>query len=326
MAKPSKYQKILSQIYKNVYSKKWICFDPSCNENSINSHLLQQNGMLNEISENGHFIEVKMTDVFKWAPKQTPLEFKLVGISKAISQPLFCNKHDTSLFKEIESKNIDFKNYRSQLLFSYRTICSELRKKQLNIEVYERLLNSQTLYGEFNRDMANQFVEGTKLGVKDLELYKAWFEAELKDEKGGFKFSTLEYPQIKVYGSAIHSPVDYANDNPNQVDPLNSIFIHIIPYNLRLNVIVGYHKKYTNSWIKEYVNSWMDLDKETLEYKLNDLFMTKIESWGMSPKLYKNIPLSTKNDIMTYINDNAMNYSIDQKVNFNIFLGNNYGI
>jgi len=326
MAKPSEFQKILAQIYKHVNEKKWTCLDPKCSDFAINSHLLQQKGVLDQITENGHTIEVKFAGVFKWNSNTPPLEFKLTGITKAISYPLFCSNHDSQIFNEIESNEIDFDDYRTQLLFSYRVVCSELRKKHQALEVKQRVLNSKTLQGQFNREPIELFVESLKMGINDLFTYKAWFEAELEDNKHEFEFITLKYPIIKVYGAAIHSPVDYESDDPLQVEPLDSVFIHIIPHDDHLNIILGYHKRYTNDWIKKYINSWINLNQSKLELKLTDLFVTKIESWGMSPLLYRKIPTKVKDSIIEYIGDNAMDYSIHQSVNFNIFEGENYGI
>lgn len=127
------HQKTIAQIYKNVYSKKCHCLEPTCDKEAINSHLLQRNGILSTITEKGHLIEIRPIDLFKWKKNQPMLEFKLIGINSAISLPLFCNYHDSSLFKNIESRTISFYLYENQLLFSYRTLCAELRKKERNI-------------------------------------------------------------------------------------------------------------------------------------------------------------------------------------------------
>lgn len=39
--------KILQNINKNVNNKNWECLHPNCENNAINSHLLQKNGILN---------------------------------------------------------------------------------------------------------------------------------------------------------------------------------------------------------------------------------------------------------------------------------------
>ncbi|MCF8296451.1 MAG: efflux RND transporter permease subunit [Saprospiraceae bacterium] len=49
------------------------------------------------------------------------MNFQKIGINQALTFPGFCNKHDTEIFREIETESIDFKNYKTNLLFSYKT-------------------------------------------------------------------------------------------------------------------------------------------------------------------------------------------------------------
>jgi len=322
---PSKeHQKIYSQIFKNVFSRSWKCLIDECNKTSINSHLLQQNGILNTVAENGHLYELKAKDTFKWDNESPVLEFTLVGIKKAISLPLFCNEHDTTFFKEVESNPIDFHKYRSQLLLSFRAVCAEIRKKQRNIEIFTRILNANTLKGEIDRDSIEIFLKGTAFGITDLERYKGLLGEEIKLNKATFSFSTFTYPLIKIYGSATFSPMDDFTD-PDQNHPLNAVFIHVIPYNNILHVIVGYHNDCVDEWITNYLDSWRNLETRDLENKLTNLFATRIETWGLSPSLYRSIPAKTLKKLIRYCSDNAMNHSVNQKVDFNIFESNNYG-
>ena len=105
-----KIKKIIAQIDKNVKHKQWECLIDGCSEIAINSHLIQQNGLLNNISINGHLIELRMRDAFKWNKEESPIVFQQIGIRKALSYKVFCNKHDTQIFKPIESNNVEFYN------------------------------------------------------------------------------------------------------------------------------------------------------------------------------------------------------------------------
>src|SRR5436190_16641801 len=127
MQKP---QNIIAQITKNLKNKKWNCLIDGCDEVAINSHLIQQNGLLSNITYNGHLVELKMMDANKWDNKKLPFEFGTVGIKQALSHKVFCNKHDTEIFKPIEKDDENFDSYEAFLLFSYRAVCAEIRKKE----------------------------------------------------------------------------------------------------------------------------------------------------------------------------------------------------
>lgn len=322
MKRSNEFQNTCSNIQKSVKKKKWPCLINDCRANAINSHLLQKNGILNTISEDGHLYEIRSKDVFSFEENEPALEFKLVGIDKeALSLPLFCNNHDTRYFKPIETEPINFTYYKTFLLLSYRAVCGEIRKKERNIEFFSRLLNSLTLNSERGSglDEMKIFLLGTKLGLKNLMDYKYLFEKELHTLKSEFTFQTYVYPLIKVYGSATFSPVDYNTVVPFKEKLLDALFMHIIPYKEKLYIIVGYHNSHSSNWMKDYLLSWQNLDRLSLELKLTDLFAARIESWGMAPDLHRTIDPKRLRRFVEYCHDNAHNLSAGQNPKFNLF-------
>ena len=272
----------LNKIERHIENEKWPCLHPNCQAIAINSHLLQRNGILNVVAENGHLCEMRTPNVYERENKL--IDIKKVGINQAISFPLFCSKHDSSLFKSIEGKHIDFDRYQSQLLFSYRSLCSEIRKKEFNIELFSALPEGKDKF---------DLLVFTRLGLEDLKHYKELFEDEIDMPQNNFTFLHLSYPFIPVYASGTSTSfsldgtfVDFTEGiGVNQI--IDSIFINIIPQKESLEIIVGYNNSHTNSKIKNYVNSWKNLSKQQLFYKIIDLFNNSLESWGMSPSFYK---------------------------------------
>lgn len=47
---------IYETIIKRVNDKQRICQSPGCSDYTINSHLMQRNGVLSHITENSHLI------------------------------------------------------------------------------------------------------------------------------------------------------------------------------------------------------------------------------------------------------------------------------
>ena len=319
MSKPTSRQRIIANIIKNVNNKKWDCIIDGCAEKAINSHLLQQNGILDNVSTEGHLIEYKQTDPFTWRKDVPPFEMKKIGKKKAFSLPLFCNNHDTTIFKEIEKHPIDLEHYRVHLLLSYRVVCAEIRKKEINVEQFKRILNAESLKGGGGSKQIELAKEGNELGIKDLEKYKKLFEEELDNETSQFTFKVYEYPFLDIYGSAIFSPIDYFITDPKQVAPLYSVFIHVIPYNDKTYIIVGYANDYVDDWIKRYVDSWKNLEEEDFEKHLTKLFAAHIENWGMSPDLLAEIKEENLKKFKKYIALNANNLSPHQQIEFNLF-------
>jgi hypothetical protein len=287
---------VFSNIIKNTNNKKWECLHPGCIQHAISSHLLQKNGILNNIVENHHLLQIKLNDLFK-IEKDGYMEFKRVGINQVVTFPLFCNHHDTQIFKSVEGDVIDFFNYTSQLLFSYRALCAELKKKQKNIEIENRAIDSNILSTLLGRSFIKSQEDSRKanqIGVNDLSFFKNEFESELIAPKNNFIFHTLKFSLLGLSISAVFSHV---SNNANIIrtytsaEPLNTVFVNVIPQADGLYVIIGYHKTKVDDWIIKYVESWLNCPKDEPHLLLSDL-VTRVETWALAESLFKSISTS----------------------------------
>ncbi|WP_028892825.1 hypothetical protein [Tenacibaculum sp. 47A_GOM-205m] len=321
MTKP---QNIIAQVSKNVKKIQWECLVDDCKENAINSHLIQRNGLLSNIAINGHLIEIKMVDAYKWNSKEPPFNFSLVGIKNALSHKVFCNNHDTEIFKPIENEKKDFKTYISFLLFSYRAICAEIRKKMVNIENHTRLINSKILDGKINKEQLQLIINGNKLGITDLRAMKEMLEDEIQNEEGKYSFYAYKYDSIEVYASAAFSATSIELPKEEGSLDLENLYIHILPLYEETLILVGYHNDYKNDEMIEYCESWSELDKKQLEVKLTNLFATSIENWGVSPSLYNDFKEKNKKQYIKELTKNSSYFGIAKTTDFNLFEKKNY--
>ncbi|AZJ36648.1 hypothetical protein [Tenacibaculum singaporense] len=315
--------KVLQAIFKNAKNKKQKCL--ICEENSINSHLLQKNGILNLISTNSHITQIKGNDFFK-AEKDGIISIKSIGINNAMSYPLFCNSHDTDIFAPIEIEEHNLNDYNSQLLFSYRSLCAEIRKKIINVDIFKRVNNSRqfAINTQFI-DMAKSQVEANTMGIQDLNWYKNIMELEINNSNNNqdFIFEKIDFDFIPISASAVYTPINPEEHTlgflKKSENILNYIFINLIPQKDKLSLIIGYHKSKSSKWILEYISSWKKLTQLDFELKLTDLFATKIETWAISPDFWKELKPENIKAFKEYWNKNANNLRITQNVNFNLF-------
>lgn len=313
-----KTQNIIAQIDKNVKSKKWECLVDNCHEFAINSHLVQQNGILNNISSKGHLVELKLTDTNKWGNKSPLLEFCSVGIKQALSHKVFCNKHDSSLFKEIENKESNFESYNAFLLFCYRAACAEIAKKRLEIEKDRRIINANTLDGKINKKALSLRLNSFEEGVYYLKILKEELEAELEGNSDKFTFFAYRYPCSGVYASAIFSAAN-TGMLANLHDELRNIYIHILPLVDYTLILIGFNNNYTSDLIKSYCKSWNNLNLEELQIKLSNLFTYNIENWGMAPDLFYQLKPEIKDKFISLASQNSLSYGLDLAHRFNLF-------
>ena len=161
--KEPKIAKIITDCSENAKKSTNSCYFPGCKNKSINSHILQKNGILSSIATDGHLWRYQVQyfddDLFV---------FKKVGINKIYTFLGFCNEHDTNLFKKIETNTIDFSDYESSLQFLLRTVYNEVCLKQVVIKMLECTRDSPQLQSDSYFLNAN--IEQNKVGLVDLKF------------------------------------------------------------------------------------------------------------------------------------------------------------
>lgn len=261
------------------------CFYPDCNKPSINSHILQKNGILSELEENGHVMQMEMN------PFEDDIHFfKKTGINKAFSFKCFCTTHDSELFSAIETNNIDFSIYKNNLLFTLRTKYNEKFRKIVNAKMREILIERHT--DLFNIYHLNGINEQEKLGIKDIEKTEKIIWNDLTTEQESFIFLVRDIAKIPLCLSAFynyettHELIEHLRIHGKDKENVSDIFINVFPYMGKTKFMMGYKKK-DEKTVKQYVNSVFKESEKRLLSKLTNLLLFQCETWVTSESFYK---------------------------------------
>lgn len=295
------------------------CMCPGCSENAINSHLLQRNGVLNHVAEDGHVYELSKSNYYN--NSTNGISFRRIGINNAHSYHLFCFNHDTTLFKPIEGTSLDYNNYNHQLLFTYRTICTDIRKKEIDLNYYDDLIQKY-FYDKEKRARILIGKCGCLDNIRDYTFYKKEVERELLYSIGSFVFEHYTYPKIGLYASSAFSYIEY-NDYEKKVmdsNPWECCFLNIIPTQYNTEIIIGYHRDYTNSNLIDLSKKLYDSNQTQLGLELTNLLL-HVDDWGLSPSLFKRIPQERKDRFLIIFTQYLMNYDSSLWVDFDLFEG-----
>lgn len=310
---------IRKQVCRN---NTWDCICSGCSEKAINSHLLMRNGVLNRVVEDGHLYELRSDAIQAFRPDKMPISFKRVGINQAISLPLLCIGHDTGLFIEIEREEVNYANYRHLLLYCYRALLAEIRKKEIELEILRRESKSTVLYTYYGYDGIRNIeiqYENMKKGIQELNYYCDCLKSDIDNDTESFVFSSRGLDIKGVYASSTSSLFTTEQDMESD-KILNTFFFHLIPTESATQLIIGYHKEHYNNSLLNYVKRWQEVQNEEIGIMLTALF-TQIETWGMSPSLYERIK---EQNITRYYNKLAYSLkSVNQipREDFNLFDG-----
>lgn len=317
--------KIIAEIWRSEVNRSRKCILHGCNETAINSHLLQRQGILSNIVDQGHFYVLGSPNFFSFnSEAEALIKFKRIGINEGMSLPIFCSTHDISLFKEIENGNIDFNDYKNQLLFSFRSVCGEIRKKEINSDIQGRVINHPTFRSETSYEMMEHFellLTGFVYGTKDLLYYKSEMEFDLlNSEMRRFVFESIETKLTDVCASTIFNPIYIPGlTDPLREEPLEAILLNIIPQMTSTVIISGYHIEHSTKWIDNFNESWKYLNILELEQRVSEMLIKRTETWGLSPRLFDKLSDEKRATIINEFLSDVYNHNQDMTTKINIF-------
>jgi hypothetical protein len=269
----------------NAIKKITQCFYPRCTNKAINSHILQKNGIISSIAENGHVYEMEISKY-----KETEHFFKKIGINDAFSFSCFCQHHDTELFKSIETDTIDFSEYKNCLLFTLRTMYNEKFRKLVNIEMFNQLISNFS--DLFDIDYLKKEIEGNNLGIMDMEKTEKLIWNDLNAGTKSFIFKIREISKLDVCLAAFYNYEtsqeleEYYKIYHKQKEDVSDIFINLFPYKSKSILLMGY-KKQDEKTVKGYVCDFFSDNEKRLERKITNLMMFRCETWIISSTFYK---------------------------------------
>lgn len=310
--------------FRNSKKKSRKCLFKNCDKTAIKSHALQKNGILKQISEKNHLFQFSNVPPFK-KKKKGNFELSRIGINDVYTFPGFCKEHDTSVFKPIETNEFDIESNKSINLFSYRALCQEIRRKEIAVDLADKLIATN-----FNITLVMHMTDyktGLLNGLKNLYFFKKELENDIEKNEDCFIHKICEIPKTEICISAPlniydrENPLTETHDNNGNVtnNPFVTSFFNTFPYKDKSYVMITLHKdlkcKWTENLFKKFKNS-----KNSEHLKLiSDLISTRFEFWCVSPKLKSKFAQEKINQMIEIWSNEVLNFDSEIETDFNIF-------
>lgn len=317
--KQKKIQDRLNRLYAKAQNHKRQCSSSDCRNNAINSHILQKNGILNGIATNGHVI-ISKTDFLN----EDLFYFKKVGINTAFTFKGFCSTHDNSIFKPIEGSEIDFEDYKSQLLFAYRTILNEKHKKKVLITWNNLQINDSEISQVVDKTLLKATNVQNEIAITDLKYYENIIVSNLQSKKEDFVFK-VRY--IKEFDICLASHFTFETTRERQAyikktgkdyELLTDIFVSLFPIEGETVFMMGYLKSMEDK-CGEFVKNFFEIEEPDLLHEMNKLLLMRCEEWVCSEKFYNEHIEEREDKINAIFQDAATTLNEDKEVELNIF-------
>lgn len=311
----------INQAIRDCKIKKCIYPDTnSCSKSIINSHSIQNNRILNNISVDGHVL------MFVPNYKNNISEIRPVSKNKATTFNGFCKYHDDVVFKDIETKEFVGEN-KQIFLFAYRAFAFEHHRK---LEATQMLKNTFAKIPKSSSE-CKVFLSAYKshtLTIQDNLFIKHIFDDSIRCNKFDILESIIWNLDYKIdFSTTTMFPLQYdlkgilLNDIES-CTPMKKIFLSVFPQNNKSYIIL--------SWLKQDNDTYINLKKQLKELKIeevftffNNLIVNNTENIVISPRLWNNW---TSVQQKSFESKFQLNYNIIDPSNQNLLSTTNYNL
>lgn len=256
-------------IFEKSFSKNSTCFMnvfEECEEVSIDSHSISA-VQLKCLSESHHISTISSGKLYD--PKSVT-GFKLISVKSASTFPGFCNNHDNTLFKRIDTDQlIASKNNIALLLF--RSFVQEAYKKMRGLALTESYQLIDHIAEQERKNTSSAF----DLGSRDLLLQAYKTYNEVKYDKVSLKFISFEFQEIFpfCYLSPINFEIkpSFGDKDPLANVPYESCLIGLLPTTSGSKFMLGFppsQGKYVSIFLRRLGKSRSGIPSKLLQLGL----------------------------------------------------------
>lgn len=288
-----KFSSILDKSRKQSKKKEYQCCIPGCNEVALlHSHLVPQSALKKYICDDKHqLIQNQIDEIHPMVAVKTgeiSLEtFYTIGISEAMSMPIFCKKHDNDLFCEFEgdADSADPYNPRFQILQALRAI-GALRYRESRLLEQNMIKSSLSEFyvgGVYNDEsqMYQNLVHRYDSTISNL------YKAVETDDYDNYEFVCFELEPLKL--AICDAFIDDTDLKEHIMDdeysiPVKALYINMIPKNNNSYLFIGYDKKNVSNALIELLEKWKTAFKDGLDIKVLYVILCHCSNnWCISP-------------------------------------------
>ena len=320
---------MLTKSWQDTDYKTCMAFDKEkCDKTIKGAHSIQNNRILNRISEDGHVY------CFKAEADENGLNtiFKKISKNKASTFFGFCDLHDTELFLPIEQKEYNQEPIQN-FLFAFRAHALEFHKKQRSLKNFQNIVKTFP-YVVFDP----MFVNGYRVAEfdvndnsNDYSIFNEYFSTGNFTEMRTFYYK-LDFEVDFAVSTAFAVQYDLEQNEINDIyfdktdERMPSIYVNVYPVENGTNIILSYHLKDDQKY-KKYFDQLEELSTEKLLEHLNYLIIEYTENVFFSPSFVEGLTEKQKESILKsfgssiFILDKLDLMMKDNYYNFNLFSG-----
>lgn len=278
---------MINHYFDNLQTGIDKCHFPgdACTSTAIKAHSIQNNRILNLLSDNNHVIMPQMNP---GSPDTPPsLEFKKISRHKATIFTGLCKKHDNELFYPIDNNLIDVTNsehlfliaYRS-LLRSYHVECETALKYQITLN---KLMEEKRVSEKCYSPPMVMATEQIMVAYAFYEYKLLWDAAYLKKDWSSFSHKVIDLGLCRPTIAA--SSLFQTKKQSNDTDILSYIGINVFPQDGKYWVVYSYLQNDHADAISE-IDRILQAVGYYQKYQISKQLLQHVENFVLAPHFY----------------------------------------
>lgn len=290
-----------------MYGLPTHCMYPGCMQTPILSHSQQAGGALSTIARDGRVVmpTKKFFDILPhWLESGKPKgRFCFVPIKSAATFKGFCSKHDTELFRCIDTRPLSINDEDQVLAFHRRAVAFELRNKFELIAFLRAQVKSMRMRGLFSKEFVDDFRIHSLLLHGDFDFIWAplWVDHPMQNISyvwrviphgvGVSVTSTIPAMTEKHLFTYSNRHIDLQKKTIDRPRP--TFTLSIVPEKAQTHVVMAWNRC-IEPFIGPFRERMVSEDDRVFAEFLNYCVFCLSEDFCLSPTLWDSIPPETK--------------------------------
>ena len=277
----------------------------SCTKEAIRAHSIQNSRVLDLIHKNGHVI----TPTLRYPIDGPKVGFVEIGRNKASTFTGFCEEHDSSIFKPLDTQEFNPQNPEQIFLLAYRSVTQELHV------VMQGAMKIQGSYLKRVEDGLDPENEPSHAGVMAtnhmIKSYNTWlyrhenFDSHFKSKS----WNTLSYDIIELNDQppVLAASALFSFTQKNVRDDLVRCAINVFPTSNSKSYVIFCYSTHDAKKARKSLRHIFQSKGRHQRYLLSKLIIDRIENFALCPDHFKSWSELKKSKVINAFSSNIEN-------------------
>lgn len=283
----SKIESNLKKLfYSSIGSEFNKCLERSmeCGNKAIRAHSVQNSNVLDLLCEDGHVIQIKLKVAGDDAPEP---EFKYIGRNRATTFTGLCSEHDSDIFREIDTVEIDVSNSRQLYLLAYRSILRELHATMHAARMIQGAYQQRVEMGLDPKGQPSVAgLEAVFQMMKSWRTYRYRCKYDQLDEAGSYENIVHFTKELKTSEATLAASVLFGIGKYTNEEDLVGVALNIVPLNENKTVVIFSYLKEHEPEVKNAFPVLYEAEGYYFGYFVSKLLLEYGENLVLSPRYY----------------------------------------